>query len=74
MNSEKFFNHIISACVNIGLPVNRGRGVNIGLPVNRGRGVNIGLPVNRGRGVNIGCDMFLAICKPRHWNWNWNWN
>ena len=62
MNSEKFFNHIISACVNIGLPVNRGRGV------------NIGLPVNRGRGVNIGCDMFLAICKPRHWNWNWNWN
>ena len=30
MNSEKFFNHIISACVNIGLPVNRGRGVNIG--------------------------------------------
>ena len=60
MNSEKFFNHIISACVNIGLPVNRGRGV------------NIGLPVNRGRGVNIGCDMFLAICKPRHWNWNWN--
>ena len=62
MNSEKFFNHIISAWVNIGLPVNRGRGV------------NIGLPVNRGRGVNIGCDMFLAICKPRHWNWNWNWN
>ena len=62
MNSEKFFNHIISACVNIGLPVNRGRGV------------NIGLPVNRGRGVNIGCDMFLAIYKPRHWNWNWNWN
>ena len=62
MNSEKFFNHIISACVNIGLPVNRGRGV------------NIGLPVNRGRGVNIGCDMFLAICKPQHWNWNWNWN
>ena len=28
--SRTFHNHIVSACVNIGLPVNIGRGVNIG--------------------------------------------